>query len=72
MIYFKRLLFLMLSTIICIFGFSLLPIVMILTPIYYCFSYIINGSDARFDELADLALLLLNKLFSFIGKIEPK
>jgi len=72
MIYLKRLLYLILAPIIYIFGFSLLPLSILLSPIYYCFNYIINGSDARFDELVDLVFLLLDPVFNFIKKIEPK
>jgi hypothetical protein len=71
MIYFKRLLFLILSLVVNILGFSLIPVFLILTPIYFFFNYILNGDDAQPDEFIDLVLTFFENLSKYINKIEP-
>lgn len=70
MIYFRRLLFLISTLIVNILGFSLIPVVLILTPIYFFFDYILNGDDTQPDYFIKLVLSFFEDLSSYINKIE--
>lgn len=71
MIYFRRLLFLILVLIVNILGVLLIPVFLVLTPIYFFFNYILNGDEAQLDDFINLVSEFSENLSKYINKIEP-
>ena len=59
-----------LTLVVNILGFSLIPVVFILTPIYFFFDYILNGDAAQPDDFIHLVLEFFENLSFYINKIE--
>ena len=71
MIYIKRLLFLILLIIVNILGMLSVPIMILLTPIVYCFNYILNGDNAHPCDFIDYIVKHFHRIKEYIDKIEP-
>lgn len=71
MIYFRRLLFLILVLIVNILGVLLIPVFLVLTPIYFFFNYILNRDEAQLDDFINLVSEFSENISEYINKIEP-
>lgn len=71
MIYIKRILFLILLIIVNILVMLSMPIIILLTPIVYCFNYILNGDNAHPGDFIGYIEKCYDRIKEYIDKIKP-